>query len=210
MVMTENADHVDKLDPAEAQIRERIAELEVEIVRLKESLEETRKAKQILHLTEGALRDELTRFFTLGLDMPTGASEQSKEGFWMIAEALGEEWCFGEARDSAGGNVTREMVARVMINRHDAGKQDDFPALLVVNAFCEKDDMAERDQPVPAEICRRAAEDHILVVRTLDLVRLRQKEQAGFAGINDFQEALRSGGGWYEVNTSLAHKLHTQ
>lgn len=195
-------------DPAEAEIESRITELEGEITRLRSSLEDLRKSKMILFLSEAALRDELTRFFTLSLGMPTGASELSKEGFWMISEALGEEWCFGEVRDSAAGNVTREMVARVMINRHDAGKPDDFPAVLVVNTFHGRPDIADRDDAVPEEILRRAAEDHIVVVRALDLVRLRQKEAAGFPGIKDFQEAIRNSGGWFEVNSSLASRLH--
>jgi hypothetical protein len=196
-------------DPAEAQTLERITELEAEIKRLKEGIEEGRKAKQILFLSGGALRDELTRFLTHGLEMPTGASETTKEGFWIIAESVGEEWCYGEARDSANGNVSREMLARTMLNRHDAGKADDFPALLVVNTFYEIQNLEERDQPVPADICRRAAEDHILVVRALDLVRLRQKEQSGFAGKGDFLEALRMGGGWFEMNPTLVSAVRT-
>jgi hypothetical protein len=195
-------------DPAEVEIQARISELEEEIARLRSSLEELQKSKLILFLSEAALRDELTRFFTLGLGMPTGASELSKEGFWMISEALGEEWCFGEVRDSPDGNVTREMVSRVMINRHDAGKADDFPAVLVVNTFHSRPDIADRDEPLPEDIVRRAAEDHTVVVRTLDLVRLRQKEASGFPGIKDFQDAIRNGGGWFEVNASLASKLH--
>jgi hypothetical protein len=197
------------VDPAETQILERITELEAEIGRLKDGIEEGRKAKQILFLSGGALRDELTRFFTLGLEMPTGASETSKEGFWIIAEAVGEEWCYGEARDSANGNVTREMLARVMLNRGDAGKGDDFPALLVVNTYYEKQDLAQRDQPIPPDVCKRAAEDHILVVRALDLVRIRQKEQSGFAGKSDFLEALRMGGGWFEMNPTLVSAVRT-
>lgn len=195
-------------DPAEAEIEARIAELEAEATRLRASLEDLRKSKLILFLSEAALRDELTRFFTLSLGMPTGASELSKEGFWMISEALGEEWCFGEVRDSPGGNVTREMVSRAMINRHDAGKPDDFPAVLVVNAFHGRDDISARDEAVPEDVVRRAGEDHIVVVRTLDLVRLRQKEASGFPGLKDFEDAIRTGGGWFEVNASLASRLH--
>lgn len=199
----------DAFDPTEAQTLQRIAELEAEITRLRDGIEEGRKAKQILFLSEGALRDELTRFFTHGLGMPTGASETNKEGFWIIAESVGEEWAYGEARDSANGNVTRDMLARCMINRADAGKGDDFPALLVVNTYYEKQNIADRDQPVPSEICKRAAEDHILVVRALDLVRLRTKEQSGFAGKADFQEALRMGGGWFEMNPTLVSAVRT-
>jgi hypothetical protein len=195
-------------DPAEAEIEARIAELEAEATNLRASLEDLRKSKLILFLSGAALRDELTRFFTLSLGMPTGASELSKEGLWMISEALGEEWCFGEVRDSPGGNVSREMVSRVMINRHDAGKPDDFPAVLVVNTFHGRDEITDRDEAIPEDVVRRAGEDHIVIVRTLDLVRLRQKEASGFPGLKDFEDAIRGGGGWFEVNSSLASRLH--
>jgi len=194
-------------DDTEASIRERVAELRAEIDRLESQLDETRKSKQILFLMGGELRDELVRFLTVGLDLPAKVSEESSDAFWLVAEAVGEEWCLGEVRESASGNVTREMLARVEINRHDAGKPDDFPALLVVNSFHEKENLEDRDQAVPPEMARRANEDHILVVRTLDLVRLRQKEQSGFAGIKDLLEALREGG-WFEVNATLISKHH--
>ena len=205
--MTELPENTAALDPGEQQIYSRIAELEGEIERLKTQLEDSRKAKQILFLTNGALRDEVVKFFSTALDMSAKISEQAKESFWLVAEALGEDWGFGEVRDSVG-NVSREMLARTMINRADAGRPDDFPAILVINTFDETANMEARDQGPTQDIIKRAAEDHILLVRTLDLVRLRQKEQAGFAGMKEFQEALRGGGGWFEVNASLASKLH--
>jgi len=206
--MTELPESATALDPGEQQIYSRIAELEGEIDRLKTQLEDSRKAKQILFLTDGALRDEVVKFFTTGLDMTAKISEQTKEGFWLVAEALSEEWGFGEVRDSVG-NVSREMLARTMINRHDSGKSDDFPAILVVNTFNETASLEERDQGPTIDVVKRASEDRVLLVRTLDLVRLRQKEAAGFAGLKEFQDALRGGGGWFEVNPSLASKLHS-
>jgi len=194
-------------DNSEAAIRVRIEELEGEIARLKESLSESRKAKQILSLAGGDLQDEVIRFFST-LGMPAKPADGDRGEFWLVAEAVGEEWAFGEIRESATGNITRELLAHVMIDRGEAGKGDEFPALLVVNTFFQKATIEERDQAVPAEVAKRAAEDHILVVRTLDLVRLRQKESTGFAGIPEFMEKVQNGGGWYEVNASLASRLH--
>jgi hypothetical protein len=197
-------------DGSDAAIRQRITELEGEIERLKHSLEENKKARQVLVLTGGALRDEVVRILSDGLRIPARWSEQSKEGFWLAAESLGEDWAFGEVRESPTGNVTREQLARVMLNRGEAGRGDDFPALLVVNTFCERSGADERDTPVPGDVIRRAVEDRIIVLRTLDLVRLLQKDQSGFAGVGEFQQALRSSGGWFEVNSALAGMLRTE
>lgn len=196
------------LDPDEQEILSRITELEGEIEQLKTTLEDTRKMKQILFLGEGALRDEVVRFLVSRLGIQADVSDQNKDCFWLGPDTPNSEWGFGVVRDSATGNVTREMVARVMIDRHDAGKPDYFPALLVVNTFHEVEDLEGRDQRVPEDVCRRAYEDHIMIVRVLDLVRLRSKEQSGFAGIKDFQDAVHAGGGWFEVNSSLASKIN--
>lgn len=197
-------------DGSDAAIRQRITDLEAEIDRLKQSLEENRKARQVLVLTGGALRDEVVRILASGLRVPTRASDQSKEGFWLAAEALNEDWAYGEVREVPAGNVTREQLARVMLNRAETGRGDDFPALLVVNTFCDKERAEERDQPVPSDVVRRAVEDRILVIRTLDLVRLLQKDQSGFAGVVEFQDAIRNSGGWFEVNSALAGMLRTE
>lgn len=210
MVMADIPERTDALDPEEQQILARIADLENEISQLRVSLEETRKMKQILFLTGPAFRDEAVRFLVTRLGVQARVSDESKDGFWLGVDTPGEEWGFGEVRESSDGNVTREMVARVMIDRHDGAKADDFPALLIVNTFCGTEGVEERDLPVPADVTKRAHEDHIMVVRVLDLVRLRQKEQSGFAGIKDFQEAIRLGGGWFEVNAQLASKINIE
>lgn len=197
-------------DSSDAAIKQRISDLEIEIERLKQSLEENKKARQVLVLTGGALRDEVVRILASGLRVPTRASDQSKEGFWLVAEAFNEDWACGEVRESAAGNVSREHLARVMLSRSEAGRGDDFPALLVVNTFCEKSAPEERDQPIPSDVVRRAVEDRILVMRTLDLVRLLQKDQSGFAGVVEFQDAVRNSGGWFEVNSALAGMLRTE
>jgi hypothetical protein len=205
-------------DGSETAVLQRISDLEGEIQRLKDSLIESRKSKQILTLSGTELRNELLRFLNDAIGLPARAREDvpgrrsgDADGFWLVAEALGEEWCFGMIVDSANGNVSRAQVAKAMLNREEAGKGDDFPALLVVNTFRDRTTMEDRDTPVPEEVIKRAAEDNILIVRTLDLVRLRQKEQSGFAGVPEFQAKVREGGGgWYEVNTSLASRYRKE
>lgn len=195
-------------DAGDEAIRQRILEMEAELVRLKTQLEESGQARKILTVTGPELKTETVRFFTESLGSPAQVAADIGD-FWLVAEAVGEAWCFGEIFESELGNVTREHVAQVMLDRGKAGKPDDFPALLVINTYYGQASVAERDQPVPEDVRRRSAEDTILVVRTLDLLRLRQKELSGFAGIKEFLEAARAGGGWYEVNSALSSKVHT-
>ena len=208
-MMMVDSDVLDGLDNgAEASVRDRIKELEGEIARLKNQLAVAREAKKILFVSGDELRSEVLRFFTEGLSSPAQRADEAGD-FWLVAEAVGENWAFGEIRENADGNVTRANLAEVVIDRSKAGQGDDFPAVLVVNTYFSKTTMDDRDQAIPGEISRRAAEDNVLVVRTLDLVRLHQKETSGFPGIKEFLEAIRSGGGWFEVNDALSSKVHT-
>lgn len=195
-------------DAGDEAVRQRILELESELTRLKSQLEQTKQARQLLFVSGDELKTETVRFFTESLGSPAQVAADIGD-FWLVAESVGEAWCFGEIFESELGNVTREHLAHVMVDRSKAGKPDDFPALMVINTFFGQRSLAERDQSVPEDVVRRAAEDNILVVRTLDLLRLRQKEMSGFAGIKEFLESVRAGGGWYEVNDALSSKVHT-
>lgn len=208
MTMAPDDTTIEGFDEADEALVQRIQEMEADVVRLKAQLEDSKQARKILFVSGEDLRTETVRFFTESLGSPAQRATDIGD-FWLVAEAVGEAWCFGEIFESELGNVTREHLAHVMVDRAKAGKPDDFPALLVINTYFGQRSVAERDQAVPEDVRRRAAEDNILVVRTMDLLRLRQKELSGFAGIKEFLEAIRAGGGWFEVNDALSSKVHS-
>lgn len=195
-------------DGSEAAIQQRITDLEAEIERLKAQIVAAREARKIMFYSGDELKMETIRFFSEMLGCPAQRADDVGD-FWLVAEAVGEAWCFGEVAESENGNASKDLLAQLIINRAKAGKSDDYPAILVVNTYFGKESTEDRDQAIPEDIRRRAAEDNILVVRTLDLVRLKQKEDSGFPGIKEFLESIRAGGGWYEVNETLSSKVHT-
>ncbi len=189
----------------ERRIRLRMDELQVELRQLERTLEESRRSKRILHVQGDELTSEVTRF--LAEDLSVGAREDARPGGFRLADD-GADWCFGTTISSDDGNVTKSHLARAVLSREEAGLAEDAPAVVVANTFRAGTTLAERDQPLPPEVVQRASEDHVVLVRTLDLLRLGQRAGNGFPAAEQLSEALRSGGGWFEVDGSLTAKLH--
>jgi hypothetical protein len=190
----------------ERRVRLRMEELQTELRHLEKTLEESRRSKRVLHVQGEDLAREVTRF--LSEDLGVGAREDGRMGGFRLADD-GVDWCFGGVIASDDGNVTKGNLARAVLAREEAGLAEDAPAMVVANTFREGRTMVERDQPMPAEVVQRAAEDHVVLVRTLDLLRLGQRAANGFPAAEQLSEALRGGGGWFEVDASLTAKLHT-
>jgi hypothetical protein len=187
--------------------RARIHELEAEIQALEKTLVDSRRAKRILYLKDAELEHEVVRFMVEELKLPVRAPQGNGGGFW-VGRGSEPAWCMGEVVSVESGNVTKEHLAQVMVHRARAGKPDASPALLVANTFENGQAMEERDQPVSPEVVRRAVEDHIVVVRTLDLVRLWHRASNGFPAAEQLAEALESGGGWFEVDATFNARVY--
>jgi hypothetical protein len=190
----------------ERTIRARIDELKAELQNLTKSLDHARRAKRILWVSGKDLETEVVRF--LG-DMRIKArpSDIAGEGFW-VSDGVTPDWCIGEVRNTNGGNATKQLIAELMVRRAKWGKDEGAPALLVVNTYEEGKSLEDRDQPVPSDVSRRAVEDHVMVMRTLDLFRLHQRASTGLPTAEQLIDALKSGGGWFEVDPALNIKVH--
>jgi hypothetical protein len=208
--MPQSQDYPSYLDAIELgeerSIRVRIDELRGELQNLTKALEHARRAKRILWVTGKELEGEVVRFLK-DLQLQARAFDGDGDGFW-LSDGSTPDWCIGEARGTNGGNVTKQQIAELMVRRARAGKEEGAPALLVANTFDQAKSLEERDQPIPAEVARRAVEDHVLVMRTIDLFRLQQRGATGLPTAEPVTEALRGPGGWLEVDPSLNMKVH--
>lgn len=208
--MPQSQDYPSYLDAIELgeerSIRGRIDELKAELQSLTKALEHARRAKRILWVGGKELEGEVVRFLS-DLRLQIRPLEGDGDGFW-VADGPTRDWCIGEVRGTSGGNATKQQIAELMVRRARAGKDEGAPAVLVVNTFDQARSLEERDQPVPADVARRGVEDHVLVVRTIDLFRLQQRAATGLPTAEPLTEALRGQGGWLEVDPSLNMKVH--
>jgi hypothetical protein len=189
----------------ERAARQRIQQLQAELTSLAKALDDARRIKKILYVPESRLRQELITF--LSEDLHIKAWPEGEHHVFWLQDDTGESWCLGEVRSSEE-NVTKEHLAHLMVERMRAGKPETTPTFLVVNSMRSGSTMEERDQPVPDDVIRRAVEDHIVVVRTLDLVRLERRASNGLPSAEPLVDALRRSGGWFEVDPSFNATLH--
>jgi hypothetical protein len=198
--------YLDEMEVGEEHsIRARIDELETQLASLKRALDDTRSAKRILFVSGEDLRQEVVRFLNEDLHVPARAKDQ--ENLFGMNDDTGD-WGMGMSKVAADGNVTKGHLAEMMLHRSQAGFADDAPALLVVNTFQQGQTIAERDEPVASDVLRRAAEDHVVVVRTIDLLRLGLRAANGFPAAEQLTNAMRVGGGWLEVDATLNASVH--
>jgi hypothetical protein len=191
----------------EHQLRGRIEALQAELRSLTAALEDARRGKRMLYLMGADLEREVVHFVERELRLEARPADGEGSGFW-IPDDQGSQWCIGEAVGSAQGNVAKEHLAHLLVRRMKVGLDESAPALLVVNTYQRGRTMEDRDMAVPPDVARRASEDHMVVMRTIDLLRLQQRAANGFPASEQVTEALRGKGGWLEVDASLNTRLH--
>jgi hypothetical protein len=187
----------------ERTLRARIDALTTELGVLTRALDDARRGKRILLIEGQDLTNEVVRFLheDLGIDV-TRKAHGNEEELW-LPQDIDRPASLVMVSSSDAGNITKQDVAAAMMRRAELGRDETTPLFLVVNTFRTSQRLSERDTPVASDVVRRAAEDNILVCRTMDLVRLGQRAGNGFPAGAQLRDALSAGGGWFEVDPTL-------
>jgi hypothetical protein len=182
--------------PGEDDMRQQRAQAHRTLEASTSAMEKFSRLRRILWTRDTALQADVTWFLEeMGLSVE--AHEEYKEDFWLMVE--GERAVVGEIK-AVNGNVTPSDLAHIVSHRKQAGKPDEFPALFVANTFASMEKIDKRR--IEPNVCHRAREDNVLVLRTLDLARFYEgmmKQLKGFT-LDALWTQLRSGGGWLQVD----------
>ena len=163
-----------------------------EIEPLKEAFSNLRR---ILWTRDEPLRLAVTDFLRL-LGFEIVDDERYKEDFWLMRN--GEQGAIGEVK-GINGNVKPNEVASIVSHRKEAELADNFPTIIIARTFANVDKIVDRR--IEPNVCRRAKEDNVLIMRTLDLALFKrglEEERPGFE-LSSVWEFLGAGGGWLEV-----------
>ena len=153
--------------------------------------------RTILWQRDYALQKSVLQFVRqLGLE--TRENEVYEEDFWITLD--GKDILMVEVK-SNNGNLPRQDIGKLDDHRKSRGKEDDFPALLVCNTFATRQGIELKDVRIEPNVCIRAAQDRILVMRTLDLVRLRELIAQGKLTSQQFVELICQESGWLKVDS---------
>jgi len=172
--------------------------LEAEIKDLDASLAPFKNRRAVLWQRDYALQDSVPRFLN-ELGVETRQDERFEEDFWIVQG--GEDVVIAEVK-SMNGNVTRQDIAKLDGHRKARDKPDDFPALLVANTFAMLQDVREKNKRIGPNECKRATIDHILVMRTVDLINLHELIAQERLELSRFIETLLTESGWLKVDVS--------
>ena len=113
------------------------------------------------------------------LHLKTRRFEEYIEDFWLLDLNTGDDIALAEVK-SATHNAKRTHVAAAFLHREERERGDDFPALLVVNSFADADTVKVKDkQRISPKVLNLATRNGVLIVRTLDLLRLADLLEQG-------------------------------
>ncbi len=194
----------------EASLREERARLPDRLAELDAALHEIEEAKSIMWRSGVPLEAAVVEFLTKHLGIDATQIGGADEDFRLLGSGDPERdyWAIGEVKGHVK-NVTRTDVMRAAAHRSDSDDDASVPVFLVVNTFASTEDVAKRDRPVEPNVIKIASEANVLVVRTLDLMRLHLvgDAEARSSAITGLRDAISSGdGGWVEADDAL--ELH--
>ena len=181
---------------SERPLLERKLELEREISALDSKLSHFQSLRSLLWQRDYALQRSVPNLFQqLGIE--TRQDEVYEEDFWLTAGT--EDKAIAEVK-SGNGNVTRQDIGQLDSHRKARQKGDDFPALLVKNTFAKVQNIKDKDKRVEPNVCQRAIDDNVLIMRTLDLVRLYDLVSQGQLQQSELTHVVLTESGWLRVD----------
>jgi hypothetical protein len=174
----------------EAAVRKQEAEALATLEAVKPHQERFAHLRRIIWARDHALHRAVVDFLQyLGVD--TEVDEQYLEDFWVKEGGSRSVICEIKAINT---NVRPTSVADIVSHRAQRGYDVDFPALLVARPFASRQEVV--DQQIEPNVRRRARQDNVVIVRTLDLANLYNLAARGRITVDDFLAQLHSGGGW--------------
>ena len=183
---------------SEADVRAERDAKQQEVTTLDATLTKYVAKKDILFLRDEPLADRVPEWIQEYLSFGAHRHEEYVEDFWLLDEQ-GNEAVICEAKGLTE-NVKRQHIRQLVLHRDQRDLPDDFPALLVANTFAdaetEQDKGKQRVNPLE---CANAVKENVLIVRTLDLVRLLDQLERELVTPQDLWKLITTEMGWLKV-----------
>jgi hypothetical protein len=176
----------------EVKVRQARHEKLGELESLNASISDFEARKEILFLRGNQLADAVPEWISTHFGIPAARQEEHIEDFWLLNDER-EKLAICEVK-ALDKNVT------LVLHRDQRELRDTYPSLLVVNTFAEaKTEVEKSKQRVGPLECKKAVRDHVLVIRTLDLVRLLDQLDRRIVSEATIRKLLTSATGWLKV-----------
>jgi len=194
----------------EKALKESERNLEEKLQEIKSELTNLMGFKKMLCLKNDKLIEPIILLFN-SLGIKTFRKEKFEEDFW-ICDEVGKKAIICEVKG------TRKSIARKHINNLDNHREmsdlsAEFPSLLIANTFSEATSLKEKDADISPDIIKHAVNNNILIIRTLDLLRLFGHISNKKMNVNKLINLLECNVGWlkttetdFEIRGASYHK----
>jgi len=157
------------------------------------------KYKKILVHGDELLVDAVTYVLGEGFGLKVKRLDEYREDLQILNES-GAPLVFCEIKGVNRG-VTREYVNQADTHRERAELPPSFPTVLIINTHIKKSrNLEEKDQDVAIDQVQHAEKNNVLIIRTLDLLRLLRLRLEGGLTKEMALQLFSSGGGWLKVD----------
>ncbi len=177
----------------------KLQRLTEEIASEQSRLDRLSALKSILWLKHDELRDRVMDFLN-EMQVATLKEEIGEEDFWILKNS--DKIAMVEVKGKDHG-ISRQDLYALDTHRRERKKPDTFPAILLVNTHNKATSINEKDKPISNEEAARAVDSNILIIRTIDLIRLYNLIKRSEIQSSDFLEKVQSEHGWLKVTDKI-------
>jgi hypothetical protein len=164
-----------------------------------EKLQELRTFKKVIILSGEVLVDSVINIFKKGFEFSLDTKDELREDLKILDEN-GKPIVFVEVKGTNTG-VKREHINQCDSHREKAGLPLNFPSILVINTHIKNArNIDEKDQEIAVEQIKHATKNNVLILRTLDLLRLLSLKFDRGIPKNEIISLLSINFGWLKVS----------
>ncbi|RJP36912.1 MAG: hypothetical protein C4547_06545 [Phycisphaerales bacterium] len=181
----------------EAELHEQLDQHRAEAMRLDAELDAHSKRKGALCFQSDPLVEVVFRL----LRHVFGLSVESEEKRIEDAKILDDDGNIIAVAEIKGINrgFKREDVNQVDSHRERLDLTADVPGLLILNTKVKAKSLAEKDEPPHPDIIKKAVQENVLMIRTLDLLRYADLVESGAIEKEQFHSTILGESGWLRV-----------
>lgn len=164
-----------------------------------EKLNSISQNKRCLIADGDSLVDSVSDIFRVGFGFAIDNSDEYREDIKIVNDE-NEPIVFCEVKGTNAG-VKREFVNQADSHRERANLPPDFPALLIINTHIKHShSLDDKDKEVPIDQTKHANKINVLILRTLDLLRLLKLFRDGSITKKEVLDLISNNSGWLKVS----------
>ena len=185
-------------------ISEEIDDLESRIEEAFSRIKPYHETKAILFQSQYMLERTVPSFIERRLNISVFRDEKYLEDFWLLNENK-NKIAICEIKSIVKGFKKSAIFS--LYNHRESHKLDEqFPGLLIANTHMQAGSWADKDRPIDVQDYQTAAQNNILILRVLDLVRLWRIRENGDISDNEILNIFKDCG-WLNINQNLELEL---